>query len=135
MNFSLDTFIGANTVLEGSIHTDCSVSVEGRVRGTIEAEGEVMVGSEGEVAADIYADSVVVGGQIIGNINARNRCEITATGRVTGDVKATRISVAEGGKVDGLFRMIDEGTGGDGGVPKPLSLVNKKLPDPDAGVM
>ena len=106
-SFSLDTLIGANTVFEGTIHSDCSVCVEGNIRGRIEAKGEVVVGREGKVEADIYADSVVVGGQIIGNINARRRLEITPTGRVTGDIEATAITVAEGGMVDGMFKMMN----------------------------
>jgi cytoskeletal protein CcmA (bactofilin family) len=81
--------------------------VEGSIRGRIEAKGEVVVGRQGKVEADIYADSVVVGGQIIGNINARSRLEITATGRVTGDIEATKITVAEGGMVDGSFKMME----------------------------
>ena len=107
-NLSLDTLIGANTVFEGSISSDCSVCVEGSVRGRIEAKGEVVVGREGKVEANIHADSVVVGGQIVGNIHARSRLEITTTGRVTGDIEATTITVAEGGTVDGKFKMMEE---------------------------
>ena len=47
----------------------------------------------------------MLAGQIVGEIIARRRLEITETGRVTGDVKATSITVKEGGKVDGSFRM------------------------------
>lgn len=106
-SLSLDTLIGTNTVFEGSIQSERSVCVEGSIRGRIEAKGEVVVGRQGKVEADIYADSVVVGGQIIGNINARSRLEITATGRVTGDIEATKITVAEGGMVDGSFKMME----------------------------
>ena len=106
-SLSLDTLIGANTVFEGSIQSEGRVGVEGSIRGRIEAKGEVVVGRQGKVEADIYADSVVVGGQIIGNINARSRLEITATGRVTGDIEATKITVAEGGMVDGSFKMME----------------------------
>jgi cytoskeletal protein CcmA (bactofilin family) len=106
-SLSLDTLVGASTVFEGSINSDCSVCVEGSVRGKIEAKGEVVVGREGKVEANIYADSVVVGGQIVGNIHARTRLEITTTGRVTGDIEATTITVAEGGTVDGMFKMVD----------------------------
>lgn len=106
-DLSLDTLIGPNTVFEGSIQSDRSVCVEGSIRGRIEAKGEVVVGREGKVEADIYADSIVVGGQVIGNINARSRLEITPTGRVTGDIEATTISVAEGGMVDGSFKMME----------------------------
>jgi len=106
-SLSLDTLIGANTVFEGSILSERSVCVEGSIRGRIETKGEVVVGRQGKVEADIYADSVMVGGQIIGNINARSRLEITATGRVTGDIEATKITVAEGGIVDGSFKMME----------------------------
>ena len=102
---SMDTFIGVNTVLEGSIQTDRSMTVEGRVQGKIEAEGELLVGSEGKIEADIYADSVVVGGKINGIIDARSRVGITATGQVTGDIASPTVTVAEGGKVDGLLKM------------------------------
>ncbi len=106
-SLSLDTLIGANTVFEGSIQSERSVCVEGSIRGRIEAKGEVVVGRQGRVEADIYADSVVVGGQIFGNISAWSRLEITATGRVTGDIEATKITVAEGGMVDGSFKMME----------------------------
>ena len=105
---SVDTLIGANSVLEGTIHTDGNLYVEGCVRGSIEAKGEVVVGHEGKIEADIEADSVVVGGQIVGNIHARHLLEITASGRVTGDIEAIKITVREGGVVDGMFRMMEK---------------------------
>ena len=105
---SLDTFIGTNTILEGTIHTEGSVYVEGRASGTIKAKGEVVVGHEGKIEADIEAESVVVGGQIVGNIHARRQLEVTATGRVTGDIEATKITVKEGGLVDGMFKMMEQ---------------------------
>ncbi|MFP3870019.1 MAG: polymer-forming cytoskeletal protein [Syntrophobacteria bacterium] len=106
-NFCLDTLVGAQTFFAGSIYTECSVCVEGSVQGKIEAKGEVMVGRQGKVEADIHAETVVVGGHIIGNITARRRLEITATGRVTGDIEAASIAVAEGGIVDGFCKMIE----------------------------
>lgn len=106
-NLSLDTFIGANTVFEGCIHSERSLCVDGSVRGRIEAKGEVVVGREGKVEADIQADSVVVGGQIVGNVTAHRRLEITSTGRVTGDIEAHSMSIAEGGVLDGFCKMLE----------------------------
>jgi len=82
--------------------------VEGKVRGKIQAKGELVVGRLGKVEADICAESVVVGGHIVGNIIAHSRLEITATGRVSGDIEAGTITIAEGGLVDGLFRMTED---------------------------
>jgi cytoskeletal protein CcmA (bactofilin family) len=64
-----------------------------------------VVGGSGKIEADIFADSVMVGGEIVGEIVARRRLEITNTGSVTGDVRAASITVKEGGKVDGSFKM------------------------------
>jgi len=106
-NLSLDTLIGVNTVCEGFIHSERSLCVEGSVRGRIEVKGEVVVGREGKIEADIQADSVVVGGQIVGNVTAHQRLEITSTGRVTGDIEARSMSIAEGGVLDGFCKMLE----------------------------
>ncbi len=106
-NLSLDTLIGANTVFEGCISTEHSLCVEGNVRGRIEAKGEVVVGREGKIEADIQAESIVVGGQIIGNVVAFRRIEITSTGRVTGDIEAQSMTIAEGGVLDGFCKMLE----------------------------
>jgi cytoskeletal protein CcmA (bactofilin family) len=106
-NLSLDTLIGTNTVFEGCISTEHSLCVEGSVRGRIEAKGEVVVGREGRIEADIQADSIVVGGEIIGNVVAFRRIEITSTGRVTGDIEAQSMTIAEGGVLDGFCKMLE----------------------------
>jgi len=106
-DLSLDTLIGANTVFEGFIHSERSLCVEGSVRGRIEAKGEVVVGREGQVEADIQADSVAVGGHTVGNVIAHRRLEITSTGRVTGDIEARSMSIAEGGVLDGFCKMLE----------------------------
>jgi cytoskeletal protein CcmA (bactofilin family) len=107
-NLSVDTLIGASTVFEGCIYSERSLCVEGSVRGRIEAKGEVVVGREAKIEADIRADSVVVGGQITGNVTALQRLEITPTGRVTGDIQAQSMSIAEGGVLDGFCKMLEK---------------------------
>jgi cytoskeletal protein CcmA (bactofilin family) len=109
-SLKLDTVIGPDTSLQGSIHTKGGITVEGRILGEVEAKGEVVVGSAGRVEANIFADAIVAGGEIDGNIVARRRLEITETGRVTGEIRAGAITVKEGGKVDGCFRMIGDTT-------------------------
>ena len=102
---AVDTHIGANTILEGSISTDQSVHVEGGVKGKISAKGEVIVGSSGKAEAEINADIVVVGGQVLGDVIAHRRLEISATGQMTGNIEATEVVIDEGGKVNGLCKM------------------------------
>ena len=128
----LDTFIGANTVLEGRIYSERSVSVEGSVRGRIDAKGEVVIGRQGKVEANINADLVVVGGHVVGNIVARRRLEMTPTGQVTGDIEATKIAVAQGGTVNGSFKMLEECEAQHPQVEKLLSFKTPKMSDQDS---
>ena len=58
----LDTLIGPNTTLQGSIKTGGSLTVEGFLRGEVEAKGEILVGGSGKIEADVIADSVLVVG-------------------------------------------------------------------------
>jgi cytoskeletal protein CcmA (bactofilin family) len=104
----MDTFIGPHTVFEGSIQTDHSITVDGRVIGAVESQGEVVVSGGGRVEADIRAGSVMVAGRVTGNILARRRLEITETGRVEGDIEAAAVKVAEGGKVEGVIKMMEK---------------------------
>ncbi|UCG12179.1 MAG: polymer-forming cytoskeletal protein [Deltaproteobacteria bacterium] len=129
---SLDTLIGANTVIEGLIYSERSVSVEGKVRGRIEAKGEVIVGRQGKLEADITADNVVVGGYVAGNITAHGRMDMTATGRVTGDIEATRITIEEGGGVNGLCRMLGEAEIGELQVKRLLPVEAETGPEFDS---
>lgn len=128
---ALDSLIGANTVFEGFIHCERSLCVEGCVRGKIEVNGEVVVGRQGTVEADIIADSVVVGGRIKGNVTAHRSLEITATGQVIGDVEAMTISVAEGGVLDGFCRMLEAVENPPRQLEQRLSIEESQNSDPE----
>jgi cytoskeletal protein CcmA (bactofilin family) len=104
----MDTLIGAGTVFEGDIMSDRSIAIEGRVKGRIMAKGDVVVGSEAVVEAEIATENIEVYGHILGNIKAYGRLEVGATGRITGDITAKALAIKEGGNVNGIIRMADE---------------------------
>jgi cytoskeletal protein CcmA (bactofilin family) len=67
------------------------------VEGSVNLPGNrVVVGRNGQVAANISAREVVVLGKVNGNINASDRVDIRNEGSLTGDVIAQRISIEDG---------------------------------------
>jgi cytoskeletal protein CcmA (bactofilin family) len=56
--------------------------------GTIETVGNIVVGPQAKVAANLIAENVSVSGAVTGNIKASGRLEILRTGKVWGDVDA-----------------------------------------------
>lgn len=101
----IETIVGATTTLSGSLRVDGGVRIDGRFEGTLEVGGNVVVGEQGRVIADIDACHVTVGGAVRGNIQATGRLEILSTGQVIGDIQASQIVIDQGGLFQGLSRM------------------------------
>jgi cytoskeletal protein CcmA (bactofilin family) len=94
----IETVIGPNTNFKGRLLSDGSVRIDGVCEeGVIETVGNIVVGPEARVAADLVAVNVSVSGAVTGNIKASGRLEILSTGKVWGDVDV------------GSFLLDDEG--------------------------
>jgi cytoskeletal protein CcmA (bactofilin family) len=120
----METLIGAGTVFEGDILSDRSIAIEGRVKGRIVAKGDLVIGSEAVVEAEIATENIEVYGQVMGNIRAGGRLEVGATGGITGDVTAKVLAIKEGGNVNGSIRMAEENHGTVQQLPLPASQAN-----------
>lgn len=100
----VETVIGPTTNFKGSVQNDGGLRVEGIFEGTVETGGNLIVGEEAKVMADIVAYNVSVAGAIKGNVKA-NRVEVLSTGRVWGDITVKSFLVDEGGFVSGEIIM------------------------------
>jgi cytoskeletal protein CcmA (bactofilin family) len=89
--------IGKSLVIKGEVTGSESLSIAGRVEGSINLSGNrVTVGRNGVVSANINAREIVVLGKVRGNLTASDRVDIRNDGSLTGDVIAARISIEDG---------------------------------------
>ena len=89
--------IGKSLVIKGEISGSETLYIDGQVEGSVNMPGNrVIVGRNGNVAANIAAREVVVLGKVRGNINASDRVDVRSEGSLTGDVVAQRISIEDG---------------------------------------
>ena len=102
------TVIGNKTFFEGQIKANGLIRIDGTIKGSIECQGILEVGTKGRIEADIIADSVLIGGEVNGNILAKNRLEITSGGKVRGDIVTAHLIINEGVVFDGSCHMITE---------------------------
>ena len=102
----LDTYIGEQTLFEGSLTSKNNLCIYGSVRGRIESAGRVVIGQSGEIEADIVADDVMVNGKVKGDVTARGILEMSSTGIIQGDVKTARLIMEDGGKFEGHCEML-----------------------------
>ncbi|HTT67254.1 MAG TPA: polymer-forming cytoskeletal protein [Gemmatimonadales bacterium] len=101
------SIVGAGMVVRGDLETDSVVKIEGTVDGHVRASTQVLVAKGGVVHGDIETAEVIVGGVVNGAIRARGRVEVQAGASIEGDITTLRISVAEGGTLNGHVKMGD----------------------------
>ena len=97
----LETFIGPETVFQGTIHTKNSVRIDGKLEGGISEANGVIVGDKGQVTGDINARVVVIGGKVTGNVTAAASLEILPKAQVYGDLHSAILSIGEGATFEG----------------------------------
>lgn len=78
--------------------------IGGRVMGVVRA-GHVEVKRSGIVQGGVEANEAVIHGHVHGGIRVSGRLALEATAQVEGDVFALRLSLVEGGQVNGTIRM------------------------------
>ena len=99
------SIIGKDMAIMGDVETEGVVRVEGRIRGTVRAASQVLIGQGAQVEGDLHTREAVIGGDVVGSIHATERVELQATASVTGNIHTPRIAVMEGGKVSGEVRI------------------------------
>jgi cytoskeletal protein CcmA (bactofilin family) len=112
------TVLSAQDHWEGTLRSQGSVTIRGRLKGQVHATKDVTIDQGAEVEAEIYAQNILIHGTVRGRIEASGRLEILPTGRVVGDVKAPSLVIHEGAKLSGQLRM---GRGSETSAPDPAS--------------
>lgn len=104
----IETLIGENTVLQGTIKTKGSIRVDGRLEGNIIEASQVIIGEKGYVQGDITAQSVIIGGKVNGNVTALESIQLLSGAQLLGDIHTSILSIGEGAIFEGHCVMSSE---------------------------
>lgn len=99
------TSVGPGSVFTGTIGGDGHTIVLGRVEGSSDLNGTLVVGDGGVWVGDITANTIVVAGQLEGSITAHEKIEILSTAQIRGSLTSPVIAIAEGAVHDGEIHM------------------------------
>lgn len=119
------TMIGEDTIITGTIRTEGTIWIDGRVEGDVCTEGLLMVGENAVVVGNVYASAVVSRGMIIGDIVASEEVQLLQSASLNGTVR-TPVFLADEGAL--LTDDADEPAYADeelsgGGNASPISAV------------
>lgn len=103
------TVLAKDDLLTGRLQIRGNGSVMGTFSGSIDCDGELLIGPDARVEADLTANKVTIAGFVKGNVKALARLKIANTGRLEGDARVGALVVLEGGVHHGVIRVHPEG--------------------------
>ena len=104
-----DSVIGQESEFKGSLKDKESIRIDGKFEGEIEVGGNLIVGEDAVIKANIKAKSISIGGKVVGDVNCQGRVELFSSGSLEGKVKASDLTIAEGAFFNGECRMVPLG--------------------------
>ena len=100
-----ETIIAHGVKLEGDLVAEGDLIIEGEVRGTVKTSGDLRIGDQALVEADIEAGNALVSGTIRGNFLVHGKLELMPSSSMTGDVTTEVLVIGPGSKVNGHISM------------------------------
>lgn len=103
------TTLDKDVTFDGCLTGAGNVRIEGHMIGTINIDGDVVIGKTGSVKVDnIKANNALVAGRLDGNIELRGKLELSETGVVVGNINSKLLYLEEGAKISGTIDMLKE---------------------------
>lgn len=100
-----ETVLAAKASFNGKLE-GANITLRGRFRGDLKASGLVRILEGSEVNAKVEATTVEIGGKFDGDVHTES-LRILGPARATGTFRAKKLSVEEGGRLDGEFEVGD----------------------------
>ncbi len=125
---TIDTLIGAGSVLQGDLEFTGGLRVDGHIRGHVSAQdssnGTLVLSESGVIEGDINVPHVVVNGTVNGNISSKGHVELQAKAKIQGDIHYKAVEMELGAVLNGGL-VSDSGSAVYDAAPKPVE--KKKL--------
>jgi cytoskeletal protein CcmA (bactofilin family) len=103
---SLSGFVGSGTVITGEASFKSMLRVDGRFSGDINSTGgTLIVGSGGQVDANIEVAVATIHGIVNGDIIASDRVELGRAAKLTGNIQTPSLVIEQGAVFEGSCKM------------------------------
>lgn len=105
--------INSDTVIEGTIKAKGNLRIDGKLIGTLECQGRIVIGATGSVDGEIRCENAEIEGSIKADLVVSELLSLKATAKVQGDIVAKKLAIEPGASFSGSCSM--------GGVVKNIS--------------
>jgi len=111
---TIDSLIGISTSIEGNVHFQGGLRIDGKVKGNVVANSEepsmLVISEHAKVEGEVRVAHLVVNGEIVGPVYSSELLELQPRARITGDVHYKALEMHSGALVDGKLThdQVDE---------------------------
>lgn len=103
----LSGFVGHGTTLTGETEFHAMLRVDGHLVGSVSSEsGTLIIGTQGQVDANVAVAAAMVNGNVNGDIVASEKLQLGRTARVMGNIQTPRLIIEEGAILEGSCSML-----------------------------
>ncbi|HRX15110.1 MAG: polymer-forming cytoskeletal protein [Spirochaetes bacterium] len=101
----IETVIAEDIHFRGTLKFKKSLKIKGRFEGKIESEGQVIIGQEATISANIEASTILVNGSVNGKLKANKSIELYKMSSTSGDIISPDLQIEKGAVFNGTCLM------------------------------
>ena len=110
----IDTLVGAETRIEGDLHFNGGLRVDGDIRGNvIEQNGTpstLILSEHGNIEGAVTAAKIVLNGKVIGPVRSSHFIELQTKARIVGDLYYKSLEMHTGAVIEGKLVYLGDGS-------------------------
>lgn len=102
-----EKLLDVDASMQGSLvfRDTVNLRINGKFEGTLNTKGNLTIGENAKIKADIVGENIIVSGKVVGNVIASNTLTLTRTAYLAGDIRTTRLSIEDGAILQGKCQM------------------------------
>ena len=97
--------IGSGTTINGDISSNGDIRIDGTLKGSVNTEGKVVLGSEGLIEGDVSCRDADISGTINAKLTATQLLSLKNTAKLNGDIVTNKLSIEPGASFTGSCSM------------------------------
>ena len=109
----IDTLVGVETLIEGDLHFNGGLRVDGAIRGSVSEQNgmpsTLILSEHGKIEGAVTAAKVVINGKVIGAVKSSHFIELQTKARITGDVYYKSLEMHTGAVIEGKLIYLGDG--------------------------
>lgn len=100
---SIDCLIGVKTRIEGDIHFEGGLRVDGQIKGNLlgNQNSVLIISEQAQLEGEVRAAQAIINGKITGTVRVADRLELQPKARIVGDVQYRTLEMHPGAVVEG----------------------------------